>query len=95
MLALIAHSVPPHVHKSTLTSSELDLNDFDDDDDFFLDVDKVLQSLDAGHGLATAARFVEMVKLTIVVNDLLQLHQQRKKRNSILNLHEDGVSNLL
>jgi hypothetical protein len=68
----IAHGNPPHIHSSTFDTTEVDFGDLASDEDVDPLYHRLLHQDDHVYNITTGARFIEHVKLTRIMNELLE-----------------------
>lgn len=67
----VCHGNPPHIYRSSYTTSDLDLNDLRFDEDVPSDLQDMVDVDNHTFDVTTAARFIELVKLTQILHSLL------------------------
>lgn len=69
--ASVSHGNPPHIHKDVYGTSNLDMEDLRFDEDVPEDLCDMVDVSSANFDVSTAARYLELVKLTQILGDLL------------------------
>jgi hypothetical protein len=72
MWSSVSHGNPPHIHKDFYGTTILDMEDLRSDEDVPDDLCDMIDMSSASFDVSTAARFLELVKLTRITGDLLQ-----------------------
>ena len=72
MWSSVLHGNPPHIYRASYTTSNLDMDDLRFDEDVPEDLLDNVDPTSANFDISTGARFLEMVKLTQILHDLLE-----------------------
>lgn len=67
----VSHGNPPHIHKDFYGTSNLDMGDLRNDEDVPEDLQHMVDISSTTFEVSTAARFLELVKLTQILGNLL------------------------
>lgn len=67
----VSHGNPPHIYRASYTTSTLDLDDLKFDEDVPRDLRDMVDVTSANFDLSTGVRFLELVRLTQILHNLL------------------------
>ena len=67
----VSHGNPPHIYQASYTTSNLDMDDLRFDEDVPEDLRDMVDVSSANFDVSTAARFLELVRLTQILHNLL------------------------
>ncbi|KAJ9646860.1 hypothetical protein H2204_000552 [Knufia peltigerae] len=72
MWTSVSHGNPPHIYRASYTTAELNMNDLQVDEDVPEDLADMVDETSTLFDASTAARFLEMVKLTQILHTVLE-----------------------
>nr|KAK5445832.1 hypothetical protein LTR18_003751 [Exophiala xenobiotica] len=72
MWTSVSHGNPPHIYRASYTTSELTMDDLRFDEDVPEDLADMVDDTSATFDASTAARFLELVRLTQILHTLLE-----------------------
>ena len=67
----VSHGNPPHIYQTSYTTSNLDMDDLRFDEEVPEDLKDMIDLTSASIDVSIAARFLELVKLTRILHNLL------------------------
>ncbi|KIW11346.1 hypothetical protein PV08_10646 [Exophiala spinifera] len=86
MWTSVSHGNPPHIYRASYTTSDLSMDDLRVDEDVPEDLADMVDESSSCFDASTAARFLEMVKLTQLLHTILETSfYDESYRNTMLN----------